>query len=74
MKQIKAQSAGNGHSLVKDSNAGLPHLGLSLRASREMAIYCVAQLIKGSPFIALRALYLAISRLAEICNLFNTLH
>ncbi len=39
-----------------------------------MTIYCVVFLIKGQPFIAKHALYLVISRLADYCCLFNTLH
>ena len=38
-----------------------------------MAIYFVGQLIKGLPFMALPAWYLTISRLAKMCNLFDTL-
>jgi hypothetical protein len=47
MFQDKAQSAAKGRSLGKGCNAGLGHLGGSLRARRYAASYFVAFLMKG---------------------------
>ncbi len=46
MIQDKAQTADNGHSLVKGCNAVLNHLLSSLRASREAVVRDVAPLGK----------------------------
>ncbi len=48
MFQDKAQSAANGCSLGKGCNAGLGHLGDSLRARRYETSYFVAFLMKGT--------------------------
>ncbi|GMR06800.1 MAG: hypothetical protein BMS9Abin25_1424 [Gammaproteobacteria bacterium] len=48
MVQDKAQFAGNGYSLVKNCNAVLGHLWISLRARRETVIYGVSFLAKGT--------------------------
>ncbi len=47
MFQDKAQSAARGCSPGKGCNAGMGHLGGSLRARRYAAIYFVAFLMKG---------------------------
>ncbi len=68
MIQDKAQSAENGKVLFKGCNAVLDHPGVSLRASREAVVRCVAPLGKGMPFPARRALRPTASRLAEAIN------
>jgi len=72
--QVKAQLAGNGHSLGKSCNAGLGDLGDSLRASRETAICCVVLLEKGLPFPAEDALHMTISRHAGFRMQSETVH
>ena len=68
MIQDKAQAAGNGRALFKACNAGLDHLGGSLRASRKAPARGVAPLGKGAPFPARRALRSSAFRLAESIN------
>ena len=48
MLQAKAQCAANGCSIGKRCNAGLGHLGASLRARPEAAIGGVAPFAKGT--------------------------
>ncbi|MBT5031926.1 MAG: hypothetical protein HOM55_06485 [Proteobacteria bacterium] len=55
MNQAEAPPAANGRSLCKGCNDGLIHLGNSLRASWEAAIYVVVPLAKGWPFTARHA-------------------
>ncbi len=74
MTQDKAQSAVDGCSLNKGWNAGLSHLWVSLWARREAVICGVASLEKGMPFPARRALQLTVSRHADMCHLYVTVH
>ena len=74
MDEVKAQSAVNGCSLSQGCNAGLGHLGASLRARREAAICGVASLGKDMPFPARRALQLTASRHADMCTVYATPH
>jgi len=68
MIQVKAQAAGNGSALSKVCNAGLDHLGRSLRASRKAPARGVATLGKGAPLPASRVLRSSAFRLAESIN------
>jgi len=79
MAQDKAQHAANGHSLSKGCNTGLCHLRTSLRAQREIVICGVKSLVKGMPQFSLtwaarRAMQLTVSRCADMCSLFVTVH
>ena len=65
MTQDKARSEETGTALFEGCNAGLDHLGGSLRASREAVVRCVPPLGKDSPFPPRRVSRTTASQLAE---------
>ena len=74
MVQDKAQSATNGHPLVKIATQDWAIWGAPFGRDDKRPSTVLRFLSRGRPLMAKRALYLAVSRLADIRIQFRTLH